>query len=66
MFSGTSTCAATLRDVYSFPNENNIWIGSISRLSRLTAYSAASLAPLLRFFLGTSDFASTGARNLPV
>ena len=32
----------------------------------LDPHSAASLAPLLRFFLGTSAFASTGAKNLPV
>ena len=32
----------------------------------LDPHSAASLAPLLRFFRGASAFASTGARNFPV
>jgi len=34
-------------------------------LSR-TTIAIHSAASLLRFFLGTSDFASTGARNFPV
>lgn len=49
----------------------NLIDGALSPLHRLPQfkerrYSAASLAPPLRFFRGASAFASTGARNFPV